>query len=57
MREDLSYVWVCHECGNNFLFRSDAEDHVRMAGHKKIEKYEMEALTESSSSSSSSNSI
>jgi hypothetical protein len=54
MREDLSYVWVCHECGNNFLFRSDAEDHVRMAGHKKIEKYEMEALTESSSSSSNS---
>lgn len=53
MHEDLSCVWVCHECGNNFLFRSDAEDHVRMAGHMKIEKYDMEALTESNSNNNS----
>jgi hypothetical protein len=36
--EDLKILWLCHECGEVFIFHSDIEDHQRMEGHKKIAK-------------------
>ena len=44
MSEDLKKVWVCHECGSNFVFHSDAEDHAKIIGHKNIKKYDMALL-------------
>ena len=40
MPEEL-YLWVCHDCKQDFLFRSDAEDHVRSEGHRQMLKYDL----------------
>ena len=42
-RQDLG-LWVCHECKKEFLFESDVDDHMRMAGHKEIRKYDLNLL-------------
>lgn len=34
--EDLKTVWLCCECGRNFLFHSDVEDHKRQFNHSKV---------------------
>ena len=38
------YLWICHDCKQDFLFRSDAEDHVRSEGHIQMRKYNLAAL-------------
>ena len=38
------YLWVCHDCKQDFLFRSDAEDHVRSEGHRQMLKYDLASL-------------
>jgi hypothetical protein len=36
--EDLKAVWVCHKCGEVFIFHSDVEDHGSIAGHERVVK-------------------
>jgi hypothetical protein len=31
--DDLKTIWSCRECGRNFVFNSDAEDHKRQFSH------------------------
>jgi hypothetical protein len=31
--DDLKTIWSCRECGRNFVFNSDAEDHKRQFNH------------------------
>jgi hypothetical protein len=34
--DDLKTVWQCHECGRNFIYYSDVEDHRRAFNHSKV---------------------
>ena len=34
--EDLKTVWLCCNCGRNFLFHSDVEDHKKHFNHSKV---------------------
>lgn len=38
--EDLKTIWVCSNCGRNFAFRSDAEDHVEQFNHSGMQSYD-----------------
>ncbi len=31
--EDLKTIWVCRDCGRNFIFNSDVEDHKTQFNH------------------------
>ena len=33
---DLSYVWICYECRQCFIFKSDKDGHTRTTGHNEI---------------------
>ena len=35
-QDDLKTMWLCCECGRNFIFHSDVEDHKRLSGHLKM---------------------
>jgi hypothetical protein len=34
--DDLKTMWLCCECGRNFLFHSDVEDHKREFNHSRV---------------------
>ena len=34
--DDLKTLWLCRECGCNFIFHSDVEDHKRHFRHSKM---------------------
>jgi hypothetical protein len=34
--DDLKTIWLCCECGQNFLFHSDVEDHKRQFNHSRV---------------------
>lgn len=34
--DDLKTIWQCCECGRNFVFHSDVEDHKRIFSHTKL---------------------
>ena len=34
--DDLKTMWLCRECGRNFIFHSDVEDHKRHFSHSKM---------------------
>jgi hypothetical protein len=34
--DDLKTVWQCHECGRNFIYHSDVEDHMKAFNHSRV---------------------
>ena len=34
--DDLKTIWQCRECGRNFIYHSDVEDHKRAFNHSKM---------------------
>jgi hypothetical protein len=39
--DDLNTMWLCCECGRNFLFHSDVEDHKREFNHSRVVLYDI----------------
>ena len=40
---DLRTMWVCRDCGRNFVFNSDVEDHRRQFSHSCMMQYDFTA--------------
>ena len=38
--DDLKTIWVCRDCGRNFVFNSDVEDHQRQFSHSCMMQYD-----------------
>jgi hypothetical protein len=38
--EDLKTIWVCRECGRNFIFNSDVEDHKKQFNHSCMTQFD-----------------
>lgn len=39
--DDLNMIWVCCDCGRNFVFNSDVEDHKRQFNHSCMTLYDL----------------
>lgn len=39
--DDLNIIWVCCDCGRNFVFNSDVEDHKRQFNHSCMTLYDL----------------
>lgn len=43
--DDLKTLWQCYECGRNFIYLSDVEDHKRTFNHSKMISRDLDKKT------------